>query len=145
MLRQQLAEILGADLSIDVQDYKTWDQMQYELTYEGLSDGGDWGPYVDPGYFLDKYLRASRNTGTGFQDLHYDQMLAEANSILDPPARMNGLAECERYVLRSMPIVPLCYNTWSYLQKPFVRGLPPNLLDLRLFKYASIDTDWRPQ
>jgi hypothetical protein len=44
-----------------------------------------------------------------------------------------------------MPILPLCYNTWSILQKPFVRGLPPNLLDLRLFKYASIDTDWRPR
>lgn len=39
----------------------------------------------------------------------------------------------------------LRYNTWSILQKPFVHGLPPNLLDLRLFKCGSIDTDWRPQ
>jgi hypothetical protein len=25
-----------------------------------------------------------------------------------------------------------------------VRGLPFNLVDYRLFKYASIDTNWRP-
>lgn len=62
----------------------------------------------------------------------------------DPVERMRHLAECERYVLRSMPTVLLGYNTWSYLQKPFVCGLPSNLLDLRRFKYASIDSEWSP-
>ena len=144
MLRQQLAEVLGAELSIDVQEHKAWEQTLLDLTYEGLADGGDWGTYVDPSYFLGKYVSGSSNNGTGWEDSRYDAMLAEANSVLDPAARMNGLAECERHVLRSMPTIPLCYNTWSYLQKPFVRGLPFNLLDLRLFKYASIDTSWRP-
>ena len=144
MLRQQLVEVLGAELSIDVQEHKAWEQTLLDLTYEGLSDGGDWGTYVDPTFFLAKYVSGSSNNGTGWEDSYYDAMLAEANSILDPAARMSRLAECERHVLRSMPTIPLFYNTWSCLQKPFVRGLPFNLLDLRLFKYASIDTKWRP-
>jgi len=72
-------------------------------------------------------------------------MVAEANSTLDAGERMAKQAECERHMLQSMPILPLFHNTWSCLQKPFVRGLPFNLLDLRLFKYASIDTNWRAQ
>ena len=71
-------------------------------------------------------------------------MLAQANSTLDNGERMRKQAECERYVLRSMINLPLFYNTWSCLQKPFVRGLPFNLVDYRHFKYAWIDTNWRP-
>jgi oligopeptide transport system substrate-binding protein len=145
MIRQQLAEVLGAELTIDVQDTNSAMRAESELTYEGFADGGDWGTYVDPTYFLDKYLSNSGNNCTGWQDLRYDAMVAEANSTINPAERMRKQAECERHLLRSMPILPLCYNTWSILQKPFVRGMPPNLLDLRLFKYASIDTDWRPQ
>jgi ABC-type oligopeptide transport system substrate-binding subunit len=145
MLREQLEKVLGATMSIDVQELNVANRNESELAYEGLADGGDWGPFVDPAYFLDKYLSDSRNNCTGWKDLYYDNMVAEANSTIDTSERLRKQAECERYALRSMPILPLWYNTWSYLQKPFVRGLPPNLLDLRLFKYASIDTDWRPQ
>ncbi len=145
MIRQQLAEVLGAELTIDVQDFKSAMRAASELSYEGFTDGGDWGTYVDPTFFLDKYLSDSGNNCTGWQDPRYDAMLAEANSTIDPAERLRKQAECERHLLRAMPILPLCYNTWSILQKPFVRGLPTNLLDLRLFKYASIDMDWRPR
>jgi len=144
MLREQLEKVLGAEMSVDVQELNVANRNESELNYAGLADGGDWGTFVDPAYFLDKYLSDSRNNCTGWQDLHYDNMVAEANSTIDQSERLRKQSECERYALRSMPILPLWYNTWSYLQKPFVRGLPPNLLDLRLFKYASIDTNWRP-
>jgi oligopeptide transport system substrate-binding protein len=143
MLRQQLAEVLHVELAIDVQENKVWEQSLLDLTYEGLSDGGDWGTYVDPSFFLGKYVKGSSNNGTGWEDPGYDTMLAKASSILNPAARMRQLAECERRVLCGMPTLPLCYNTWTCLQKPFVRGMPFNLLDLRFFKYASIDTNWR--
>jgi oligopeptide transport system substrate-binding protein len=145
LLRQKLSEVLGAEVTIYEQEPNAANQTEAHLAYDGLADGGDWGPYVDPAYFLDKYLSDAGNNCTGWRDTRYDTMVAEANSTLDPAERLRKQAECERYALRSMPILPLWYNTWSYLQKPFVRGLPPNLLDIRLFKYASIDTNWRPQ
>jgi ABC-type oligopeptide transport system substrate-binding subunit len=144
MLRQQLQAVLGAEMLIDVQELNVANRTEADLAYEGLSDGGDWGTYVDPGYFLDKYLIGSRNNSTGWQDTRYDAMVADAHSTVDSAERLRKQQECERYLLRDMPLLPLWYNTWSYLQKPFVRGLPANLLDLRLFKYAAIDTNWRP-
>jgi oligopeptide transport system substrate-binding protein len=140
-----LKEVLGVEMSIDVQDPNSANRTASELAYAGLADGGDWGTYVDPSFFLDKYLVDSGNNCTGWQDSRYDVMVKEANSTLDSSERMRKQAECERFMLRAMPLLPLWYNTWSYLQKPFVHGLPPNLLDFRLFKYASIDTNWRPQ
>jgi len=145
MLRQQLQQVLGAEMTIDVQEANVVMQNEADVSYHGLAYGGDWGTYVDPAYFLDRYLSDSRNNGAGWQDSHYDNLVAEANSTLDPAERLHKQAQCERYALQAMPILPLWYNTWSYLQKPFVRGLPPNLLDFRLFKYASIDMHWRPQ
>jgi hypothetical protein len=121
-------------MTVDVQDMNAANRTEADLSYEGLGDGGDWGPFVDPSYFLDKYLSDAGNNCTGWRDKRYDAMVAEANSTLDRAERLRKQAECERYALRSMPMLPLWYNTWSYLQKPFVRGLPPNLLDLRLFQ-----------
>lgn len=144
LLRQQLGETLGVEMTIDVQDLNAANRAEIDLAYDGLGDGGEWGPYVDPAYFLDKYLSDAGNNCTGWRDKQYDAMVADANSTLDPAERLRKQSECERYALRSMPMLPLWYNTWSYLQKPFVRGLPPNLLDVRLFKYASIDENWRP-
>ncbi len=48
MIRQQLAEVLGAELSIDVQEFNSAMRAASELAYEGFADGGDWGTYVDP-------------------------------------------------------------------------------------------------
>ena len=54
---------------------------------------------------------------------------------------MRKLAECERHLLKSMPVIPIYHNVWLYLQKPFVRGLEANALDKHPFKYAWIDTE----
>ena len=63
-----------------------------------------------------------------------------------PPSgqRLHKLAEAERTLMQAIPIVPLYFDSFSFLQKPFVRGLWNNSGDVPLFKYTSIDTQWRP-
>jgi hypothetical protein len=88
---------------------------------------------------FDKYLSGFGNNSTVCHDARNDAMVADATCTI---GRLRQQAKCERYMLRDMP---LWYNTWSHLQKPFVCGLPPNLPDMRLFEYASILTNRRPQ
>ena len=57
---------------------------------------------------------------------------------------MTKLANCEKLLLRAMPVIPLYYEALNFLQKPFVTGLTSNPFDIRAFKYARIDTTWRP-
>jgi oligopeptide transport system substrate-binding protein len=95
--------------------------------------------------FLDLFVTNSPASGTGWGDEKFDDMLNEATVIIDPAVRMEKLAECELYLLKAMPIIPLFYNTWFHLQKPYVRGLSDNLLDKHPFKYTWIDTNWKPE
>ena len=71
-------------------------------------------------------------------------MLAGANQTLDRGERMKRLAACEERLLRAMPLIPMFFDSWAYLCKPFMRGLTSNLFDTRAFKYAWIDMDWKP-
>src|SRR4051794_7878780 len=100
---------------------------------------------LDPNWFLDQFVTGSAVNASGWADPQYDAMLAKANATLEPALRMEGLAECERYLLRAMPFFPIYHEVWAYPQKPYVRGLKPNMMDVHSFKYAWIDTNWRPQ
>ena len=71
-------------------------------------------------------------------------MLASATSTADPSLRMGKLEACEAMLLRAMPFVPLYFDTWVYLERPEVRGLELSPLGIPAFKYAWIDTNWRP-
>jgi ABC-type oligopeptide transport system substrate-binding subunit len=77
-------------------------------------------------------------------DTRFDAGLDWANATIEPVLRMERLAGSEELLMRTMPIIPLYCDSYSYLQKPFVRGLPMNPGNLPLFKYAWIDTNWRP-
>jgi len=72
-------------------------------------------------------------------------MLAHANATIDVATRMLRLAESEAYLLKAMPVLPLLLYRFVYLQKPFVHGLASNPLDVHPFKYAWIDTNWKPE
>jgi oligopeptide transport system substrate-binding protein len=144
MMQQQLREILNIDLALVPKERRAVSQKITDLKYSGLAHGGDSGMYVDPTTFLGMFVTASGG-GTGWADGNYDAMLTNANSTLDPIGRMRKLSQCEHYLLSAMPVLPLLNNTWTYLRKPFVRGLTGNVLDVHQFKYAWIDTTWRPQ
>ncbi len=112
--------------------------------YNGVARRAWTGDYIDPNSFLDMFVSGSVNNGTGWTDVKYDTMLAEANATTDPDLRMNRLSKCESYLLKNMPFIPLHIYVWYYLQKPYVRGLEGNLLDQHAFKFVWIDENWRP-
>ena len=58
-------------------------------------------------------------------------------------ARRTFLAGSEESLMRSMQVIALYCDSYSYLQKPFVRGLAMNPGNVPLFKHAWIDTHWR--
>ena len=144
ILQQQWRKTLGAEVVMSVQEEKAWLQRRNALQYRGVAERGWWGDYLDPNSFLEPFLSGPSIIGSGWSDPRYDSMLAAANASADPSERMRKLAHCERFLLRAMPILPLYYNTLTYLQKPYVRGLEPRKVDIMRFKYASIDTNWRP-
>jgi oligopeptide transport system substrate-binding protein len=121
-----------------------WTQVLASRGYTGLAEW-DWtADYADPDTFLALFTSRNPNNSSGWRDEVYDAMLAGANADPDRSARMQKLADCETYLLRSMPLIPLYFDVWTYLQKPFVRGLETDPLAGMTFQNAWIDTNWRP-
>ena len=81
---------------------------------------------------------------TGWTDYRYDAAMAEAKSCTEPALRLRKLAECERMLLEAMPVIPLYFEAWQQLRKPYVRGIEGNSIDAIAFHRAWIDTNWRP-
>jgi oligopeptide transport system substrate-binding protein len=143
MLQQQWHRNLGIRVNLAVHEFSLHWKMVLEGNYSGVADYAFLMTYFDPNPYLDPFLTQGVGNPTGWTDTVYASMLADANRALDSQVRMAKLANCESHLLRAMPVVPLYFDALTYLQKPFVRGLTSNPFDIRAFKYAWIDTNWR--
>jgi oligopeptide transport system substrate-binding protein len=144
ILQQQWRKELNIDVTLVNREFKVWAESVLAVNFNSVAEYGTWPDYPDPNPFLDQFLSGPSQSGTGWADPKFDAMLKDATLTTDPDARMKKLAECERYLLQAMPFIPMLFNTWFHLQKPYAHGLGENLLDKHIFKYAWIDTNWKP-
>jgi ABC-type oligopeptide transport system substrate-binding subunit len=143
ILQRQWRANLGAEVNLVMVDWNVWIQTSLSLNYGGVIESGTGADYADPNTFFEFFT--GRSDGSGWSDPEFNRRVDYANAELQPEVRMQSLAACEECLLRAMPVLPLFFDAYSSLQKPYVRGLPLTALDRPQFKYAWIDTKWRPQ
>ena len=113
ILQSEWQDKLSIRVNVNTQEFKLFLQNIYSLNYTGVTDNVDWGYYRDPTWFLDQFATGASANVTGWSDPRFDSMLAKASSATEPAARMEQLTECERYLLRAMPCVPLYHDVWA--------------------------------
>jgi ABC-type oligopeptide transport system substrate-binding subunit len=143
IIQKQWSRNLGAIVTLLMLEWNVWIQTILSLNYTGVIESGGGADYADPNSFFEFFT--GRGDGSGWIDPEFNRLVDDANTVADPDERMRRLAACELRLLRAMPVLPLFFDTFCFLQKPFVRGLTPNILDVPQFKSAWIDTHWRPQ
>ena len=143
ILKEQWKAHLGLEVVINAVELKLWVQSVLAGNFRHIAGWGSAAHYVDPAWFLDLFS-VGNGYGTGWRDPTYDKMLGGAHATTDPALRMARLGECERHLLTSMPVLPMCHDVQPNLRKPFVKGLGSNLLNRDQTKYIWIDTNWRP-
>ena len=144
MMQQQWLRNLGVRVKLVTREFRVHWEMVQQSAFSGIAAFAFLPLYFDPNPFLDPFTSAGPGNPTGWSDAEFTSALASANRTLDARERMAKLADCERRLLTAMPCVPKYFEVWEYLRKPFVRGLKSNVFDTRAFKYAWIDTNWRP-
>jgi len=143
MLRQQWLHRLGIRLKLVPREFNAHWNMVLAAEFSGVAEFALAPLYFDPNPFLDPFVTVGSGNPTGWMDADYCALLAEANRTIAPNERIAKLAQCEERLLKAMPLIPFYWDAWTYLRKPFVRGLGTNLFDTRAFKYAWIDRRWR--
>jgi oligopeptide transport system substrate-binding protein len=142
ILQSQWQANLGVRVNLIMVQWNVWVQMS-PVSYRGIIESGVGAEYADPNGIFD--LFTGRIDGSGWVDAGFDQLIEAANSELDTTIRMRKLAACEERLLRAMPVLPLFFDSYCYLEKPYVRGMTKNVLGVPQFKTAWIDTNWRPK
>jgi len=144
ILQQQWRANLNVDVKLQPREFVIWIRELPDLNYRGVCEDYWTGKYPDPATFLDMFHSGSVQSGTGWSDSKFDSLLAAADTARDPATRMLCVAECEKFLLGAMPIIPMYFKVYSSLVKPYMRGWESNALNEQHFKYAWIDTHWRP-
>ena len=144
ILQKQWRTHLGVELIPVAKEPSIWNQDVYSSEYRGIAAWADIGLYPDPAYFLDQFLSGSSANVTAWRDPKYDAAMKEAKSCTQPATRLRKLADCERILLEGMAIIPLYFEAWQQLRKPYVRGIEGNSIDAIAFHRAWIDTNWSP-
>jgi len=141
ILQRQWHEHLGLRLTLSEQGETIWFQDMLEKRYRLTEDS--WTARCDdPNDYL--ALFTARTNYSTWVDPKFDRGFTTANAILEPAKRMNALAACEAQLMQAMPVIPIFHDTWAYLEAPYLRGLKSNPFGFPRFKYAWIDTAWKP-
>ena len=80
-----------------------------------------------------------------WSDRSFEEKLNTATAITDPARRMKKLAECDAALSCAMPVIPLYYDNWVYLERPDLHGLGLNPIGVPAFKFAWIESNRRVQ
>ncbi|MEK7683885.1 MAG: peptide ABC transporter substrate-binding protein [Verrucomicrobiota bacterium] len=129
-LQEMWARELGIHVELRSLEWKAYLQAQGELDYD-LSRSSWIGDYNDPNTFLDIFMSHNPNNRTGWRNERYDQLVRQANSLTDLPARAKLLQEAEALLVRDeLPIVPLyVYVGFNFFDPEKITGIYNNIRD----------------
>ena len=110
-------KLAGIDVQLRTNDVSTFFSERasgkFELARHAMS-----ADYNDPNAYLDMYLTVTQTT-PAVSDAHYDELLARANSEMDPVKRSELLHEAEHYLIaEQMYVIPLFGYSTPYLLNP---------------------------
>jgi oligopeptide transport system substrate-binding protein len=137
-IQQMWNKNLGLEVQLVNQEWKVYLDSERTLNYQ--VDRASWiGDYVDPNTFLDMFVTGGGNNRTGWSNLEYDRLIAEAARTTDPQQRLEVFQKAETILLDELPIIPIYFYTHVYALRPEVKGWYPTILDNHPYKYVYLE------
>ena len=139
-MQAQWKQNLGITVPLRNMDWKTFLNARANLDYNGFARAAWGADYMDPYTFLSLFEEGA-DSGTGWTDPQYSQLIDKANRTLDPKQRYDMLADAESFMLKAQPVIPLDTSSVNWVKKPYVKGMYPNAASLFAWKYVYIERD----
>lgn len=100
---------LGIYIELRNQEWATYLDSLDHLDYD-IARSSWVGDYPDPNTFLDCFVTGRGNNRTGWSNLKYDRLIAEANAEVDPKKRLELFSQAETILVRDeAPIAPIYF------------------------------------
>jgi oligopeptide transport system substrate-binding protein len=131
---------LGIEVELVNQDWKVYLSREMVGDFQ-ISRAGWIGDYEDPNTFLDLMRPNRGNNKTGWENMDFDALVEEANTINNQDKRYELLNEAEKILIDNMPIIPLYTYVRVYQLSPDVKGFNPHILDHHHPKFIYLERD----
>ena len=139
-IQQMWQNELGIEVELVNQDWKV--NLSREMVGDFQISRAGWiGDYEDPNTFLDLMRPNRGNNKTGWENMDFDALVEEANTINDQEKRYELLNEAEKILIDNMPIIPLYTYVRVYQLSPDVKGFNPHILDHHHPKFIYLERD----
>jgi ABC-type oligopeptide transport system substrate-binding subunit/class 3 adenylate cyclase len=115
----QWTDLLGVEIRSEAMHWAEYLKMLHSAGPH-LNTMGWIGDYPDP----DNYLRVALQNWTGWRHEGYATLVEQARRALDQQERMRLYAQAERILVWEVPALPLSYESWRVLLKPWVKRYP---------------------
>jgi oligopeptide transport system substrate-binding protein len=143
ILQAQWHDVLGLDIQLEVQEWKTFLSDTKNGDYQ-LGRMGWIGNFPDAeGEFLPFFRCGAPDNRARYCSEAFEAAMAAAKPIRDRKARLKKVYEAEKIMIEDVPVIPIYVYTQVHLQKPYVKDLYINLIDQPPLHEAWIDPDWR--
>ena len=139
-IQQMWQNELGIEVELVNQDWKVYLSREMVGDFQ-ISRAGWIGDYEDPNTFLDLMRPNRGNNKTGWENMDFDALVEEANTINDQDKRYEFLNEAEKILIDNMPIIPLYTYVRVYQLSPDVKGFNPHILDHHHPKFIYLERD----
>ena len=139
-IQQMWQNELGIEVELVNQDWKVYLSREMVGDFQ-ISRAGWIGDYEDPNTFLDLMRPNRGNNKTGWENMDFDALVEEANTINDQEKRYELLYEAEKILIDNMPIIPLYTYVRVYQLSPDVKGFNPHILDHHHPKFIYLERD----
>lgn len=131
-------DVLGVHVELDKREWAyfldtrnnkdEWDAMRFSW----------FGDYNDASTFLEIFRSGSVQNLSAFSSEDYDDLLDRASRTLDTAQRAELMAEAERLLLDSTPVIPLYFFVNKHLVSPRVLNFQSNILDIHPSRYFEL-------
>ena len=139
-IQQMWQNELGIEVELVNQDWKVYLSREMVGDFQ-MSRAGWIGDYEDPNTFLDLMRPNRGNNKTGWENMDFDALVEEANTINNQDKRYELLNEAEKILIDNMPIIPLYTYVRVYQLSPDVKGFNPHILDHHHPKFIYLERD----
>ncbi|MGL4858952.1 MAG: ABC transporter substrate-binding protein [Enterobacteriaceae bacterium] len=113
------------EVQLQNQEWKTYLESRRLGNYQ-LARAGWCADYNEPSSFLNYFLSTSSNNTTFYKNKQYDQLLGTALTAKTDEERAVIYQQAEAMLDRDSVIIPVYYQTYPRLIKPWVKGVTKN-------------------
>ena len=142
LLKSQWERNLGIEVELTNQEAKVYIPNVGQMKYHGIAVLNFSADYMDPNTYLELFRSESGYNG-GWKSTKYDELVDKANAELDTAKHLEFLAQAEDELMPNQAIIPIYIGVWSFVKKPYVKGVQNNLFDKHPLKFTWIDTQWQ--